>query len=464
MQFAAVIVFALIFFPALLLSSGISGAVRFWLIPFIGMHMHIGSFNMETSKQGTREKANLLFTYPVVRVRTIPVLPANGHSAGSAAGASVKRAYQAPHWFNIFYLGFMHLGALYGILVACTSASSTTLAIGLVVYHIAALGITGGAHRLWAHRSYSAHWTVELFLMLCNCMANEGSIFKWSRDHRVHHKHVDTEKDPHNAERGFWYSHMGWLLVRKDPAVVAAGKEVHMEDLLQNRIVMFQHRYYPLLGLGMCFLLPAVVTHLIAGQFWEGFWIAGVLRYCCTLHSTWLVNSLAHLWGTRPYLPNILPVDNLLVSIFALGEGWHNYHHAYPYDYSANEYGWWQWNPTTLFLDICAALGLVWDRRRGRVRRASPASGKEDEEDLPLFSMEDVRASAGQAAMVLVINGYVYDVADFVDQKLHPGGERIIKAWIGKDATKAFTAGSKHTHTEAAYNLLVDYRVGKLKE
>ncbi|CAN0547966.1 unnamed protein product, partial [Laminaria digitata] len=86
-------------------------------------------------------------------------------------------------------------------------------------YNNSGVGITGGVHRLWAHRSYDAHWSVRVFMMLINSMANQGSIYHWSRDHRVHHKHSETDADPHNAKRGFFFAHMGWLYVKKHPAV-----------------------------------------------------------------------------------------------------------------------------------------------------------------------------------------------------------------------------------------------------
>jgi cytochrome b involved in lipid metabolism len=221
---------------------------------------------------------------------------------------------------------------------------------------------------------------------------------------------------------------------------------------------MFHHKNYLWMSMLCCFVAPTMLCSALGGDAFKAFWIAGVLRYVCVLHGTWLVNSLAHLWGTRPYLGNILPCENLIVSIFAMGEGWHNYHHAYPYDYSANEYGWWQWNPTTAALDLFAAVGLVKDRRR-----ASPKAGNVPDSELPQFSMEDVKASVGQAAMLLVLDGYVYDVSTFVGQGLHPGGEKIIKAYMGKDVSETFAKGSKHQHTPVAYNVLKDYKMGILK-
>merc|ERR1712023_461988 len=94
-------------------------------------------------------------------------------------------------------------------------------------------------------------------------------------------------------------------------------------------------------------------------------WVAGALRYCVVLHFTWLVNSAAHLYGSRPYDPASNPAENGWVSIAAIGEGWHNWHHAFPFDYAASEFGvLMQFNPTKLFIDACASLGFAWDLKR----------------------------------------------------------------------------------------------------
>jgi len=83
------------------------------------------------------------------------------------------------------------------------------------------------------------------------------------------------------------------------------------------------------------------------------------------LHCTWLVNSAAHLWGDHPYDPLSYAAENPVVSFFAIGEGWHNYHHKYPYDYACSEFGVSsQYNPSKLFIDLMAFFGLVWGRRR----------------------------------------------------------------------------------------------------
>jgi stearoyl-CoA desaturase (delta-9 desaturase) len=233
--------------------------------------------------------------------------------------------------------------------------------------------------------------------MLCNSIANQGSIFHWSRDHRVHHKYTETDADPHNATRGFFFAHMGWLLVKKHENVVKAGREMDFSDLKEDPVVMFQKRLDPWFALYMCFVLPAQVASYFWGEeFWNGFFVAGGLRYCIVLHFTWLVNSAAHLYGDHPYDVLSYPAENPFVSWCSVGEGWHNWHHSksmssvgelflykrswthdlttslpfpfteYPFDYAASEFGISsQFNPSKLFIDMLASVGLVWGRKRG---------------------------------------------------------------------------------------------------
>lgn len=107
---------------------------------------------------------------------------------------------------------------------------------------IGAFGITAGAHRLWAHKSYKATWQLRLILATVNLIAFQNSIHEWVRDHRVHHKYTDTNADPHNAKRGFFFSHMGWLVLRKHPDVKTKGANISMADLEEDQIVMFQKK------------------------------------------------------------------------------------------------------------------------------------------------------------------------------------------------------------------------------
>jgi len=268
-------------------------------------------------------------------------------------------------WGMASYITFAHMLGLSGLFYL-SSCSAATLWFAFLLWPITGFGITGGAHRLWSHRSYSASPLFRGVVMLCNSCANQGSIWHWARDHRTHHFHSETVADPHDAIRGFWFAHIGWLYLKKDKRVAEAGNMVNMDDLRSDGFVMLQKRLDPWWNLFWCFVAPALVAkHGWGERFLNAFMVAGALRYLCVLHFTWLVNSAAHLWGERPYDPASNPAENPLVSIAAMGEGWHNWHHKYPFDYAASEYGVLrQFNPSKLVIDTCAAVGLVYDRKR----------------------------------------------------------------------------------------------------
>jgi stearoyl-CoA desaturase (delta-9 desaturase) len=195
-------------------------------------------------------------------------------------------------------------------------------------------------------------------------MAFQNHIYEWSRDHRVHHKYSETDADPHNAKRGFFFAHMGWLLTRKHPDVKAKGKGIDMSDLLADPVVKYQKMFYLPLVLLMCFFVPMYVPYALWSEsMWNAFFVCSILRYIMVLHSTWLVNSAAHMWGDKPYDREINPAENTFVAYAALGEGHHNYHHTFPWDYSASEWGW-KINMTSFFIDLWAKLGLAYDLKQ----------------------------------------------------------------------------------------------------
>lgn len=268
------------------------------------------------------------------------------------------------NWPMIIYISLVHCASVVGLFTV-THCNKYTIFWAFLLWIISGNGITGGVHRLWAHRSYKATFGLRVFLMLSNSIANQGSIWHWSRDHRVHHKHSETDADPHNSKRGFFFSHMGWLLVKKHPAVIEAGKSLNYDDLEDDAVVMFQKNMDPWFSLFMCFIFPSIIAKAWEENFWNAFFVAGVLRYTVVLHITWSVNSFAHFFGDHPYDPASCPAENPFVSLFALGEGWHNWHHKYPFDYSASEFGIdKQFNPTKLFIDTCCWLGLASERKR----------------------------------------------------------------------------------------------------
>jgi len=301
-------------------------------------------------------------------------------SVGNAGEVSSKKEYKVEVvWRNVAKFLVIHALAAAGLL-AVPSAHFATLAWGVFTFFISALGVTAGAHRYWTHRSYKAKLPLQIFLAFANAMATENSILVWSRDHRVHHKFSETDADPHNAKRGFFFAHMGWLMCRKHPDVISKGSKIDISDLRNDPVVAFQHRHYLACAFVANLLIPTAVPMYFWGEsFWAAYTIA-VLRYVVVLHNTWLVNSAAHLWGDKPYDININPAENLVVSLLSTGEGFHNYHHTFPHDYSTSEWRY-SFNFTTLFIDAMALIGQAYDRRSvsgttvdARIRRTGPGT------------------------------------------------------------------------------------------
>lgn len=272
------------------------------------------------------------------------------------------------NYTNLFYLSFAHMLCIYSIPFLFTYKYKIICEV-ILFWMISGIGITGGYHRLWSHRSYRANTFVRLLLAFFGTTCHQGSIYHWAVEHRIHHKYSDTEHDPHNINYGFFFSHMGWLFVKKHKDFKSLKEKYDFSDLLNDPIVYYQHKYYFILSHICCFLIPTMYGVYMYNSAFIGFFYYGLLRWLLSLHATWCVNSVSHTFGYRPYKPEIKPSDNLFTSIVAVGEGYHNYHHAFPSDYSASEFGFMtQWNPTTIFIDAMYQLGFVWDLKKSKIQ------------------------------------------------------------------------------------------------
>ncbi len=224
--------------------------------------------------------------------------------------------------------------------------------VSLVLLYLTGLSITGGYHRYFSHRSYKTSPLVETILLFFSSMAIQGSALRWANDHRLHHAHVDTDKDPYSINKGFWYAHFLWMMEKQeaiDPKIVP--------DLMKNPRIMFQHNWY-----GTCATLSNVSVFLAVGwllnDFWGAFFIATWLRIFLLHHFTWFINSLAHTWGDKPFCQEQSAVNNYVISLLTFGEGYHNYHHVFANDYR-NGIRWYHFDPTKWLIWTFAKLGLA---------------------------------------------------------------------------------------------------------
>jgi len=229
-----------------------------------------------------------------------------------------------------------------------------------VLLYANGLAITTGYHRLWSHKTYDAHWSVRLVLMIFGSMALQNSVLHWAANHRHHHQFVDdNERDPYSAGRGLWFSHIGWML-RSYPSGEADFSTVR--DLQKDPIVAFQHRHYLKIALGLNVGLPLAIGWL-HGDLWGVFLLAGVLRLVVSHHFTFLINSAAHAFGRQPYSDEHSARDNGWLAFLTYGEGYHNFHHQFAHDFR-NGIRWWQWDPSKWIISSLSWVGLTTKLKR----------------------------------------------------------------------------------------------------
>ena len=267
------------------------------------------------------------------------------------------------NWPNSLFL----IGTL---LVALTAVPVFVWSHGLDWFQIAlffsffittGLSITLGYHRLFSHLTFKASWPVRLLTLVFGAAAFENSVLYWAADHRKHHKFVDDEEDPYNISKGFFHAHIGWMLFNDQPATSLEG----VKDLQRDPLVRWQHRHYLVIAILASFGLPALLGWLWGGgpAALGGFLIAGVARVVIVNHMTFFINSWSHTWGRRPYSTRCTARDSALLAWFTFGEGYHNFHHAFQYDYR-NGAKLWQFDPTKWCIWLLHKMGLVRQLRR----------------------------------------------------------------------------------------------------
>jgi stearoyl-CoA desaturase (delta-9 desaturase) len=266
-------------------------------------------------------------------------------------------------WSTIAGLVLIHVGGAAGAIWLVVHPSPPTLALAVAFYVACGLSITAGYHRLFAHRTYRAKAPLRWCLLLFGAASFQNSALAWSADHRAHHADTDGPGDPHAIDRGFWFAHIGWLFRPR-----AASADVsRLADLWAVRSIRWQHRWCALVSIGVGLLLPTAIASTW-GDPWGGLLVAGLLRAAILLQATFCVNSLAHLIGVRRYDPRSSARDSALVALVTFGEGYHSFHHRFPFDYR-NGARWWQFDPSKWLIWFLARLRLA-----SRTRTASPTT------------------------------------------------------------------------------------------
>ncbi|MBI1900870.1 MAG: acyl-CoA desaturase [Planctomycetia bacterium] len=305
--------------------------------------------------------------------------PASIAKAVSAAGnESHVRCPAAPLRMRIVtavvvIIPFLGLVAA-AILLWGIGFSWTHLGLLLGMYVATGLGITVGYHRLFTHRSFETNCVVKFILGMLGSMAVQNSVILWVAQHRRHHQLSDLPGDPHSPHlagrgllgfvRGLWHAHIGWFFDADVPNLMD-----YVPDLRKDRVVRVVSTLFPLwvlVGLLVPTILGGVITLSWMGAL-LGFVWGGLVRIFLVHHVTWSVNSVCHIWGAQPNHADDHSKNNFLFGLLAMGEGWHNNHHAFP---TSARHGlrWWQFDLTYV---VIRALALV--RLARNVRVPSPA-------------------------------------------------------------------------------------------
>lgn len=254
---------------------------------------------------------------------------------------STVKIQSIPFWM-------VHIAAVVGVVWLGWSWSGAALALGL--YAVRMFGITGGFHRYFAHRSYKTGRVMQFLLALLGGLSTQKGVLWWAAHHRNHHLHSDEPEDTHSPrQRGFYWAHMGWILVKKNDPI----KWELIPDLAKYPELRFLNRYD--MHLAVAF---SVLLFLLGGAHalvW-GYFVSTTLLW----HGTFTINSFSHIFGRRRYETTDDSRNNWLLAIITLGEGWHNNHHYYQRSVRQGFY-WWEYDVTYYVLKALSWVGLVSD-------------------------------------------------------------------------------------------------------
>jgi stearoyl-CoA desaturase (delta-9 desaturase) len=264
------------------------------------------------------------------------------------------------NWRNIAFLAISPVAAVVGIafyMRAYGFHPADLFCFGAMMV-LTGLAITAGYHRYYSHRSYECHPLIQAYYLLFGAAALQAPLLKWVADHRDHHRYVDDrDADPYSISRGFFWAHVGWTFYADD----GYRKDAQIQDLASNKYLIAQQRYHELLGLvvglGVPFLIGLAFDRPLAGVLW-----GGLLRVVVAHHGTFLINSAGHYFGSQPYSERNSARDCAWLAMLTLGEGYHNFHHAFPRDFR-NGVRWYQWDPTKWWILGLKRLGLAWRLR-----------------------------------------------------------------------------------------------------
>ena len=260
------------------------------------------------------------------------------------------------NWLTAIVFGIYHVAAVAALFYIDAGA----ILAAVVLWAMAGmLGIGMAYHRLLTHRGYKTYRWVEYFLAVCGTLALEGGPIFWVATHRVHHQKSDQEGDPHSPREGGWWAHMGWILtgegLHRDKAVLSK----YAPDLCRDGFYRWLSAWHwvPNVVVGVGLLVFGGLPYVLWGVAFRTVW---------GLHSTWLVNSATHMWGSRRFKTRDDSTNNWWVALLSFGEGWHNNHHAHPVS-ARHGLRWYELDLNWIAISLLRMCGLAWDIKVAKV-------------------------------------------------------------------------------------------------
>jgi stearoyl-CoA desaturase (delta-9 desaturase) len=254
-------------------------------------------------------------------------------------------------WENIGFITVSSLAMLIWLpwyLFFYEDKSITLIVISFLYFIISGLSISAGYHRYFCHRSFEASKVLKFVFLAVGASVWQGPLANWMSEHKLHHMHPETDKDPYPIKHGFWWAYLGWLFYRKKPILIP--------EVTNDPWIMFQYRHYKIIAFTLSFGLGILLGYLF-GKWWEGLLLIGFVRTYYVQHTTFLINSWGHSWGYQINDKHTAHNDHFL-AFLSMGEGYHNNHHTYPQYYTtqikSNEFDF-----TKYFILFCEKTGLA---------------------------------------------------------------------------------------------------------
>jgi len=260
-------------------------------------------------------------------------------------------------WTAVLFYIYLHVFGLVGLYFLFIKAKWITVFYFLFLITISSIGLTAGAHRLYAHQAFVAIWQLRLFIMLAHTLAGVGSIYNWVFWHRIHHTNYGTQRDPYNHKKGFVYSHVVSNLMSAPSDLKTYARDIDMRDVEADGYIWTQRKFYWIFFITLGFLLPVNVAVKYLGESYiNSFLIIGAARLMITTNISWLVNSALLVWGLKK--GDKFPVDDN--SVFFLSKSyWLNYHYMLPWDWKNDEFGMYETGFITFIVKMWRELGLI---------------------------------------------------------------------------------------------------------